>query len=183
MIAMIFPRTFATFAAAVFAVQPIAASAQQACVTEEQASAIAIYSVPGLVQAVRLRCTGELSSSGYLARRGDSLIGRYAPIQARVWPAAKSGLLELLAGKAGASRGLESLGSVAALPDSAVRPLVDALIVQEASAKIATGNCTRLERVIEFVAPIDPELAGGLLGAIAGLINHRDFQVCPPRRS
>src|SRR5690606_25348746 len=183
MIAMIFHRTLATLAAATLAVQPAAASAQQACVTEEQASAIAIYSVPGLVQAVRLRCADELSSSGYLARRGDALIGRYAPIQTRAWPAAKSGLLGLLAGKAGASGGLESLGSVATLPDNAIRPLVDALIVQEAAARIANGNCTRLERVIEFVAPIEPEMAGGLLGAIAGLVNHRDFPVCRPRPS
>ena len=175
-------RTFAALAAAALVFQPVATSAQQACVTEQQASAIAIYSVPGLVEAVRLRCAGKLSSSGYLARRGDGLIGRYAPIQARVWPAAKSGLLELFAGKTGSGRGLQGLDTIVNLPDNAVRPLVDALIVQEAAAKIAAGNCTRLERVIEFVAPIDPEMAGGLLGAIAGLINHRDFPVCRPRQ-
>lgn len=180
---MNFSRTFAAFVAAVLAIQPAVASAQQACVTEEQASAIAMYSVPGLVQAVRLRCANELSSSGYLARRGDNLIGRYAPVQNRVWPAAKAGLLEFLAGKAGASQRLEGLGSVPTLPDEAIRPLVDALIVQEAAARIATGNCIRLERVIELVAPIDPEMAGGLLGAIAGLVNHRDFPVCRPGRS
>ena len=180
---MVSTRGLAAVAAAVLVCQPIAASAQQACVTEEEASAIAIYSVPGLVQAVRLKCGGELSSSGYLARRGDALIARYAPIQTRAWPRAKTGLLKVLASKAGASRGRQSLDALATLPDNAVRPLVDALIVQEASPKIAVGNCTRLERVIEFVAPIDPEMAGGLLGAIAGLVNHRDFPVCQPRRS
>ena len=177
------PKGLALAAAAALVFQPIAASAQQACVTEEEASAIAIYSVPSLVQAVRLKCAGELSPSGYLARRGDALTARYAPIQARVWPRAKSGLLKVFAGKAGAGSGRESLNAVATLPDSAIRPLVDALIVQEATPKIATSNCTRLERVIEFVAPIDPEMAGGLLGAIAGLVNHRDFPVCQPRRS
>lgn len=180
---MVSTRGLAAVAAAALAFQPIVASAQQACVTEDEASAIAIYSVPSLVQAVRLKCGGELSSSGYLARRGDALIGRYAPIQTRVWPRAKSGLLKVFASKAGASSGRQTLNAVASLPDEAVRPLVDALIVQEATPKIAPPNCTRLERVIEFVAPIDPEMAGGLLGAIAGLVNHRDFPVCQPRRS
>lgn len=180
---MISPRKLAAVVAAGLVLQPIAASAQQACVSEAEASAIAIYSVPGLVEAVRLRCGNELSSSGYLARRGDGLIGRYAPIQSRVWPSAKAGLLKLLAAKAGSSRGAPSLDTFAQLPDSAVRPLVDALIVQEASPRIAPGNCTRLERVIEFVAPIDPEMAGSFLGAIAGLVNHRDFPICQPRRS
>ncbi len=180
---MISSRKLAAVVAAGLALQPIAASAQQACVSEAEASAIAIYSVPGLVQAVRLRCGDELSPNGYLARRGDGLIGRYAPIQSRVWPSAKEGLLKLLAAKAGASRAAPNLDTFAQLPDNAVRPLVDALIVQEASPRIAAGNCTRLERVIEFVAPIDPEMAGGLLGAIAGLVNHRDFPICQPRRS
>lgn len=179
---MISRQRLAALLAAGLIFQPIAASAQQNCVTEAEASAIAIYSVPGLVQAARLRCGGELSASGYLARRGDSLIGRYTPFQSRVWPTAKSGLIKLLSSKAGASGGALNLDTIAQLPDDAVRPLVDALIVQEAAPKIATGNCTRLERVIEFVAPIDPEMAGGLLGAIAGLVNHEDFPVCQPRR-
>lgn len=179
---MVSTRGLAMAAAAALAIQPVAASAQ-ACVTEDEASAIAIYSVPSLVEAVRLKCGGELAPSGYLARRGDSLIGRYAPIQTRVWPRAKSGLLKVFASKAGASSGRQTLNAVASLPDDAVRPLVDALIVQEASPKIAPQNCTRLERVIEFVAPIDPELAGDLLGAIAGLVNHREFPVCQPRRT
>lgn len=38
------------------ALQPVAAQAQQACVTESEVAAIAIYSVPSLVQAMRLRC-------------------------------------------------------------------------------------------------------------------------------
>lgn len=179
---MVSTKWLAAVAVGTVALQPVAASAQQACVTEKEASAIAIYSVPGLVQAVRLQCSGELASNGYLARRGDSLIGRYGPLQTRAWPEAKSGLLKLLAGKAGPSQALPGLDTITSLPDNAIRPLIDALIVQEAAPHIEPGNCTRLERVIESVAPIDPELAGGLLGAIAGLVDHRDFPVCQPPR-
>lgn len=180
---MISSRTLAAVAATALVFQPVVAGAQQVCVTEREASAIAIYSVPGLVQAVKLRCGGELSANGYLARSGDGLVGRYAPIQSRMWPQAKAGLIKLLGGKAGLSRETQGFDTITALPDNAVRPLVDALIVQEAAPRIETGNCTRIERVIETVASIDPEMAGGFLGAIAGLVNHSDFPVCQPRPS
>ena len=139
---MLTPKALAATAAAALAFQPLAASAQQACLTEEEVSAIAIYSVPSLVQAVRLRCGGELSASGYLARRGDSMVTRYTALQPRVWPRAKSGLLKVLAGQS--TQGSQNLSMLADLPDDAVRPLVDALIVQELSPKIATRNCGRI---------------------------------------
>ena len=99
-------RFLAAIGAAALIVQPSLASAQsQPCMTEQEVSAIAIYSVPSLVQAVRLRCSGELVASGYLARRGDALAARYVALQPAVWPRAKSGLIKLFAGNASDTRG------------------------------------------------------------------------------
>lgn len=163
------------------ALHPAVASAQQAsaCVTEQEVSAIAIYSVPSLVEAVRLRCNGQLATSGYLARRGDALSARYAALQPAVWPRARAGLFRLFADRANAgSQGLETLST---LPDDAVRPLVDALIVQETSPRIALKNCSRIERVIEVMAPIDPEVAGTLIGLLVGFADSEHLPVCPAR--
>jgi len=171
----------AAVVAAALALQPVAASAQQICVTEAEVGAVAIYSVPGLIQAVRLKCGSELSASGYLARRGDALAGRYAALQARVWPRARSGMLKVLGGRSGNAQSRQLLDTVGTLPDNAVRPLVDAWIVQEASAKIPARNCRRLEWVVEAMAPIDPEVAGGVLGAIIGLVDPDEMPVCPRR--
>lgn len=178
---MVFTRGLAAIAGAAIALQPVAASAQQACVTEAEVSAVAIYSVPSLIQAMRLKCGGTLSSSGYLARRGDALAGRYAALQARVWPRAKAGMLKVIGSQARAGQGRELMGTVGTLPDNAVRPLVDAWIVQETSAKIPVSNCRRIEWVIEAMAPIDPEVAGGVLGAIVGLVDPDEMPVCPRR--
>lgn len=178
---MISTRGVAVAAATALALQPVAASAQQACVTEAEVSAVAIYSVPSLVQAMRLKCGSELSSSGYLARRGDALAGRYAALQTRVWPRAKAGMLKVLGSQASAGQGRELMSTVGTLPDNAVRPLVDAWIVQETSAKIPVSNCRRIEWVIEAMAPIDPEVAGGVLGAIVGLVDPEEMPVCPRR--
>ena len=178
---MISTRGVAATAAAALALQPIAASAQQACVSEAEVSAVAIYSVPSLIQAVRLKCGAALSPSGYLARSGDALAGRYGALQARVWPRARSGMLKVLGGSSGDAQGRQLLDAVGALPDSAVRPLVDAWIAQEASAKIPAENCRRLEWVIEAMAPVDPEVAGSVLGAIIGLVDPDQMPVCPRR--
>lgn len=175
-------RLLAALAAAALLAQPMAAAAQaERCVTEQEVSAIAIYSVPSLVQAVRQRCAGELTASGYLARRGDALASRYTALQPAVWPRAKTGLFKLFAGNASAGR--SGLDTFSTLPDEAVRPFVDALIVQESAPRIALRNCTRIERVIEVMAPIDPEVAGTLLGVLVGFADSERIPVCPARRA
>lgn len=175
-------RFFAAVAAASLLAQTTSASAQAPrCVTEQEVSAIAIYSVPSLVQSVRQRCASELASSGYLARRGDALSARYATLQPAVWPRAKSGLLKLFAGAA--SESPNGLDTISGLPDDAVRPFVDALIVQESAPRIALRNCTRIERVIEVMAPLDPEVAGTLLGVLVGFADSEQIPVCPVRRA
>jgi len=180
---MVSPRGLAAVAAAALALQPTLASAQQACITEDEVSAIAIYSLPSVVQSVRLRCDGQLAASGYLARRGDALIARYAALQNGAWPRAKAGMLKVIARKSATAPNRQTLDMIGTLPDSAVRPLVDALIVQELSPKIEVRHCGRIERMIEIASPIDPEIAGSLLGAVAGIVNHDELPVCAARRS
>ena len=174
-------RLVAGFAAAALALQPVAASAQATCVTEAEVGAVAIYSVPSLIQAVRLKCGGQLSSSGYLARRGDGLSGRYTALQNRIWPRAKAGMLKVLSNNSANADGRQLLDTLGTLPDNAVRPLVDAWITQEASTRIATKNCQRIEWVIEAMSPVDPEIAGGVLGAIVGLVDPEQMPVCARR--
>jgi hypothetical protein len=174
-------KALAAIATAALALQPVAASAQVSCVTEAEVGAVAIYSVPSLVQAVRLKCGSQLSSNGYLARQGNALTGRYAALQNRLWPRAKAGMIKVLGSQSANNDGRQLLDTVGDLPDNAVRPLVDAWIVQEASARIEGRNCQRLEWVIEAMAPIDPEVAGGMLGAIVGLVDPERMPVCPRR--
>jgi hypothetical protein len=160
--------------------QSVAATSQAACVTEDEVSAMAIYSVPNLVEAVRVRCNGQLAANGFLNRPGNPVRTRYAALQTRVWPRAKTGLMKVLASRAGAQNA-QSLGMIGTLPDTSVRPLVDALIVQEASPKIDVRQCGRIERVIELASPIDPETAGNVLGAVLGLVDPKELPICPRR--
>lgn len=173
-------RLAALAGAFALAAQPTIASAQQtACITEAEVSAIGIYSVPSMVRSLRLRCGAELSADGYLARSGDSLIARYAALQSRVWPTARSGLMKVLTSKAGAQiAGLDAIGR---LSDQSVRPLVDALIVQELAPNVALADCWKIERVVEAAAPIDPEIAGTLLGTAVGVMQPDELPMCRTR--
>lgn len=174
-------RIAAALAASAVLAQPLPALAQaQQCLTEREVSAIAIYSMPSLVQGVRLRCAGQLTASGYIARGGDALSARYTALQDRAWPIAKSALLRVFIGAPDSAPA--ELNAIAGAPDKDIRPLVDALITQEIQPRIALGNCSNVERVLQMMAGIEPESAGsllGLLGGFSGLVDAQRLPVCP----
>ena len=175
-------KALAALGAAALAVQPQLAAAQASCIAEEEVSAIAIYAVPGIVRSMQLTCGAQLAADGFLAREGAAFAGRYAALQSRVWPTAKGALIRYL-GAGGNSQTTQSLSFLAALPDENVRPLVDALIVQEVSPHIAAGDCGRIERVLEVIAPVEPEVAGALIGVAASLFAPEDPPICPAGRA
>jgi hypothetical protein len=175
-------RTLLTlFGAAAFLLQPQLAAAQQACVAEDEVSALAIYAVPSVVRSMQLRCGPELSRGGWLARDSAALASRYAAMQSRVWPKAKAGLLKIVNGGVAEAQAAQTIATVANLPDQNVRPLVDALIVQEVSARIPVAQCGQVERLMAAIAPIEPADAGSLIGAAAGLFASEQPLICPAR--
>lgn len=146
-----------------FSIMPAGAQAQQKLpdLTGDEAAALAIYAVPGLIDATRQACAGRLSSSGFLATRGNSLAQRYAGQQNAVWPRARSAMFKFAGGRAG-----EQLKMFATLPDDAVRPLVDALIRQEAAGRVEPQSCSYIERMAEALSPLEPAQAGKILGVL-----------------
>ena len=142
---------------------PAGAQAQQRLpdITGEEAAALGIYAVPGVIEAAKLTCAGRLSANGFLATRGDSLARRYAAQQNAAWPQARSAMF-----KVAGARADEQLKMFATLPDNAVRPLVDALIRQEAAARVTPQSCSYIERMAEALAPLEPAQAGRILGVL-----------------
>jgi len=167
--------------AAALLVQPQLAAAQTPCVAEDEVSAMAVYAVPSIVQSMQLRCGPQLSQEGWLARGGRAFAARYTQLQSRAWPQAKAGLLKIVNGQGVDAEAAQTLATVATLPDQNVRPLVDALIVQEVSARIPVADCGKIERIMEAIAPIDPDVAGTLIGVTAGLFAKEQPLICPAR--
>jgi hypothetical protein len=163
--------------AATFALHPCLASAQEgACISEEEVSSMAIYAMPGLVQSMHITCGASLAPDGFLATEGDSMAGRYAALQDAAWPQAKSGIMKFAGARA--KKKSAELDILAQLPDNAVRPLLEAMLVQEVSAKIAQKDCRKAERAMEAIAPIEPETAGNLIGVVIGIAGVQNPPVC-----
>lgn len=180
-------RLLALGSAMALALHPVAVAAQTAsapCLREDEVSAMAIYAMPGVVQGVRLRCAGQLTAGGFIAQGGDVLSDRYAKLQPAAWPKAKSGLLKIAATRSDRmSANSDGLKLLSSLPDSAVRPLVEALIVQELSPEIDMKHCGRIELLMQALDKVDPQVAGTLLGLIAGLVKLDEPAMCAGPRA
>jgi hypothetical protein len=175
-------RTIAAAAAAMLSVATPTIAAAQACVSAPEVQAMTIYAVPASVQALELRCADQLTASGFLAREGRGFAQRYAALQTRNWPQAKSGLLKVLGSNAVAGQVRDNLSLIAALPDQHVRPLVDALLVQELSGRIPLADCGTAEQLLETLSTIEPQVAGTLVSQMLTLFGNQPALICPATR-
>lgn len=168
----------AALGAAALTMQPQLAVAQEAvCISEAEVGAMVTYSMPSAIEAVRTRCAPELPGGGFLATGSQVLAANYEALQPTAWPQAKSGLLKIAGSKTQGED--DPLAMIATLPDHAIQPFIDALIVQELAEQIPTEDCGKIERVMEAVAPIEPEIASTLVGVIFSLVKPEDPAVCP----
>ena len=157
-------------------------AAAQSCVTQPEVQAMTLYAVPASVQALELRCADQLDNTGFLASGGRDFARRYAALQTRNWPQAKSGLLKVLGSSAAAGPVRDNLALIANLPDQNVRPLVDALLVQELSSSIPVADCAPAEQLLQTLAGIEPEIAGTLVSQMLALFGNQPALVCPAQR-
>lgn len=170
-------RILALAASSALALQAQAALAQQQCFSEAEVSSAFIYAMPGIIDGATTKCSGSLASSGFLARQGKTMSARYAKQQDSAWPRARSALLKFAsnAGKGRAPNG--TLDLLSQVPGETMRPVVDALIVQEAARRIQAKDCGKVEKLAAALDPLEPKEAGTLLGAMFAVVepNHPPF--------
>ena len=160
-------KKFAVTAA--LAALALPASTQAGEVSPAAMQAAVRYALPQLVAGIRTTCATQLSPSGFLARNGAELEQRYAAGSDAAWPAARVALLEL--GKSDKSGMGAMLGK---MPDSALKPFVDATISSMVATKIKPAQCGDVERGIELLAPLPPENVAGLVGFIFEMKERED---------
>lgn len=119
------------------------------------------YSLPHLLSGLRASCGAKLSPKGYLATRGDALLASFAQGSEEAWPAAKTALMEL------GAKDKNGMGQMLGqMPDSALKPFVDATISTMVATKLKRENCGDVERGLELLAPLPPENIAGLVGFV-----------------
>jgi hypothetical protein len=154
-----------------------AASAETAnCITRAEISGMMAYAMPGLLTGIGDKCTQHVAKDGYLASSMDDVIRTYAGAQDANWPLARAAFVKF-ASKDGDS----SARMMKALPDSALKPLVEAMMPAMIGEQIKADDCADIEELLRLLAPLPPENTAGLFGtimALAGGSRPSDIQVC-----
>lgn len=156
-------------AAAAVAALTLPASAQAEEMSPVAVQAAVRYSLPHLLSGVRASCAPKLSSQGYLATQGDALLQRFSQGSEEAWPAAKGALMELGAKE---EKGMSQM--LGQMPDSALKPFVDAMISTMVATKLKPENCPDIERGLELLAPLPPENIAGLVGFVIEMAERDD---------
>ncbi len=169
-------------AAAIAALIPTQVQAQSAagCLTEREVAQMAIYAVPSLVQGVRGKCANRLSSGGFLATKGDIFAQKYAALQSETWPVAKSAILKFVGGKdAAQTKANDPFAMFAALPDTSVRPLVDAMIAQKIGEEVKPDQCGNIERGMQLASVMSPRDSGAMIAFVMAMAKPKNSPICP----
>lgn len=146
-----------------------------ACVQQADLADAVVYAMPLLTNAMRTKCSGTLSSTGFMAQQGDAFIAPYAERQSEAWP----GAMRLLAQFAGSGKdGAEMMATFSALPPETVRPLFDAIIEQKVGEEIKLADCAKIERGVELLAPLPPENVSGLVTFLIDLAKVDNPKLC-----
>ena len=146
---------------AALAVLALPGAVQAKDLSPEGTRAAVRYALPHLVAGVRATCAAKLSPGGYLATNSDAMIARFSQGSDAAWPAAKVALMQL------GAEDKSGMGSMLGqMPDSALKPFVDATISTMVATKLKPENCGDVERGLELLAPLPPENIAGLVGFV-----------------
>lgn len=159
-------RFSASIALFLAAATPITAqAAAPPCLTPAEFTALSSYSLPSIITGASERCAAALPADAWLRRNGGQLASRYAESKPASWPRAKAAFLKLGGGMANA----EASELLKSLPDSALQPMVDALISGMVSQRLPTERCSSVDRLVRLLSPLPPESTAELIGIAAGL--------------
>lgn len=169
--------TSLALAGAALAFQPTLAAAQEPCVTEAEVSAMVVYAAPLALRGLGIRCAGQFAADGFMATSGADLAARYAVYSEAAFPEALSALMAMVGNEADRET-VDMLRLLRQMPPSSLRPFVDELVVQKVTSEIAFEDCNKIERVVQALAPLEPDEAGFLASVITGLSPPKNFAVC-----
>ncbi|WP_126172837.1 hypothetical protein [Altericroceibacterium xinjiangense] len=173
-------KILAAAGAAALTVQPQIAAAQ-ACLSQPEIAAITVYAVPPVLAGVQAKCGAELRPDGFLAQEGPGLSSRYAALAPQNWQVARSALMKIAeSAPSQTAEQRQIFSTLRQLPDQAVRPVLDALIVQKLTEAIQLSSCAQIERGISLLAPLDPAQTGAITAFVLSLVKPDEFPICDP---
>ena len=162
-----------------------ALAAAPSCLTEREVSSLLTYALPVVMDSTMKACRPQLSSQGYFATQGSSMVQRYAARKGAAWPEAKVALLKL----GGNDARMKDM--IANLSDEALQPFAEGMVAQLVTKQIKPGQCKPIERATRLLSPLPPENTAELLTFMivlaekpklrraVGAPRKSDFPICP----
>lgn len=141
-----------------------AAEVETNCLSEEEISAMVVYVMPQAIAAAQMSCKTELAPDSFIITRGTVMAQRYAERADAMWPLTRSAFI-----KFGGGSKNEDIRELTNLPDTAIRPLIEAVVKQKVAEEIKPKSCHGIERLAKVMDRIEPETTGALIGVIAAL--------------
>jgi len=129
---------------------PSAAQAANAqCMTKPELRGMVAYVLPFVVDSVAEKCAASVPSDSFMATRAPALSKELTLGQPAAWPMAKRAFM-----KFSGDADKETNAMMEAMPESAMRPLLESILTQEFTAKIQTKDCKDVDAVLGTLAPL-----------------------------
>ncbi len=154
---------------------------EQACVAPADLSDAVVYAMPIAFDAAGTACANRLTKSGFMATQGDAYIAQFRAGQDKAWPGAFRMIKTFMAdqNKNGSDASSADIGPmIANMPESALRPFLDALIGQMIAEEIKPDSCAKIERGLEMISPLPTDNVGGLVAFIIEVSDMKNPPVC-----
>jgi hypothetical protein len=163
-----------------------AAQAQTACVEPADLDDTIRYAMPTLYEAAMASCGDQYSPTGFMKTQGPAFADGFRALQSEAWPGTLR-VIQLFAARGGEAgdaanpQEAEQMAAlIAALPEDALRPFLDAMVLELVSGEIKPESCASIERGIELIAPLPPRNVSGLVAFIAEQAKVDNPPICKP---
>ena len=152
------------------------AAAGQTCLSAHEIEGLVGYVMPAVLDKVAGSCAPHVSGKGYMATRLPDLIGTFASGRDAAWPQARAAFM-----KFGGAGDKSAAAAFAALPDDALRQIVDQTFAEKLGMKVPPSACLDVEDILETLEPLPAGNAVRLITAIFMMAGRNDKSIpaCP----
>ena len=115
-----------------------------ACLTQQDAQAVALVALPGIIRVTGVICAGRLPADSLVRRTSGPFLARYDAEAERAWPAARAGITRII-----------PMADVL-LQSQFARPTLTSLLVPLLAGRIEPADCGTLDQLVTQLAPLPP---------------------------
>jgi len=134
------------------------------CITRAEIAGMMGYAMPSMIEAVRDQCRPNLPADAFVATGVDAMIEIYRADQAALWPAARAAFMKF--GDTGNARDARMM---AKMPDSALQPMVEAMVPALIQEEIRPEQCRDIDTLLSAFSSMSPQQTANMFAAIMAL--------------